>query len=43
MTTSVPLRRLGTVDECAACCMPYLDGSSGFTTGQFAADAGGSV
>jgi 3-oxoacyl-[acyl-carrier protein] reductase len=40
---TVPLRRLGTVDECAAFCMPYLDGSSGFTTGQFVAYAGGWV
>jgi 3-oxoacyl-[acyl-carrier protein] reductase len=37
----VPLRRLGTVDECAAFCMPFLDGTSGFTTGQFVAYAGG--
>lgn len=40
---AVPLRRLGTVDEFAAFCMPYLDGSSGFTTGQFVAYAGGWV
>lgn len=40
---AVPLRRLGTVDECAAFCMPFLDGSSGFTTGQFVAYAGGWV
>lgn len=38
---SVPLRRLGTVDECAAFCMPFLDGSSRFVTGQFVAYAGG--
>jgi NAD(P)-dependent dehydrogenase (short-subunit alcohol dehydrogenase family) len=38
---SVPLRRLGTVDECAAFCMAFLDGTSGFTTGQFVAYAGG--
>ncbi len=40
---AVPLRRLGTVDECAAFCMPFIDGSSGFTTGQFVAYAGGWV
>ncbi len=40
---SVPLRRLGTVDECAAFCMAFLDGTSGFTTGQFVAYAGGWV
>ena len=38
---SVPMKRLGTMDECAAFCMPYLDGSSRFTTGQFVAYAGG--
>ncbi|MFZ4720272.1 MAG: SDR family NAD(P)-dependent oxidoreductase [Ilumatobacteraceae bacterium] len=38
---AVPMRRLGTVDECAAFCMAFLDGSSGFTTGQFVAYAGG--
>ena len=37
----VPMRRLGTVDECAAFCMAFLDGSSGFTTGQFVSYAGG--
>jgi NAD(P)-dependent dehydrogenase (short-subunit alcohol dehydrogenase family) len=37
----VPLGRLGTVEEFAAFCMPYLDGSSRFTTGQFVAYAGG--
>jgi 3-oxoacyl-[acyl-carrier protein] reductase len=40
---AVPLRRLGTVDECAAFCMPFIDGTSGFTTGQFVAYAGGWV
>jgi 3-oxoacyl-[acyl-carrier protein] reductase len=40
---SVPMRRLGTMEECAAFCMPFLDGSSGFTTGQFVAYAGGWV
>ncbi len=38
---SVPMRRLGTVDECAAFCMAFLDGSSGFTTGQFVSYSGG--
>ena len=37
----VPLRRLGTMDEFAAFCMAFLDGSSRFTTGQFVAYAGG--
>jgi len=39
----VPMRRLGTVDECAAFCMPFIDGTSQFTTGQFVAYAGGWV
>jgi NAD(P)-dependent dehydrogenase (short-subunit alcohol dehydrogenase family) len=39
----VPMRRLGTVDECAAFAMAFLDGTSGFTTGQFVAYAGGWV
>lgn len=37
----VPMRRLGTLDECAAFCMAFLDGSSRFMTGQFVAYAGG--
>ena len=37
----VPLRRLGTVEEFASFCMPFLDGTSRFTTGQFVAYAGG--
>lgn len=37
----VPLGRLGTVEEFASFCMPFLDGTSGFTTGQFVAYAGG--
>jgi len=37
----VPMRRLGTLDELAACCLPFLDGTSRFTTGQFVAYAGG--
>ena len=37
----VPLGRLGTMAEFASFCMPFLDGSSRFTTGQFIAYAGG--
>jgi 3-oxoacyl-[acyl-carrier protein] reductase len=37
----VPLGRLGTMEEFAAFCMPFVDGSSRFTTGQFVAYAGG--
>lgn len=37
----VPLGRLGTLEEFASFCMPFLDGSSRFTTGQFVAYAGG--
>ncbi|GIU87689.1 MAG: beta-ketoacyl-ACP reductase [Acidimicrobiia bacterium] len=37
----VPLRRLGTMEEFAAFCMPFVDGTSRFTTGQFVAYAGG--
>lgn len=37
----VPMRRLGTVDECAAFCMAFVDGTSGFATGQFVSYAGG--
>jgi len=37
----VPLRRLGTMQEFASFCMPFIDGTSGFTTGQFIAYAGG--
>lgn len=37
----VPLGRLGTMDEFAAFCLPFVDGSSRFTTGQFVAYAGG--
>jgi NAD(P)-dependent dehydrogenase (short-subunit alcohol dehydrogenase family) len=39
----VPMRRLGTLPEFASFCMPYLDGTSRFTTGQFVAYAGGWV
>lgn len=39
----VPMRRLGTMEEFAAFCFPYVDGTSRFTTGQFTAYAGGWV
>jgi len=39
--SKVPMRRLGTLEEFASFCMPYLDGTSRFTTGQFVAYAGG--
>jgi len=38
---AVPMRRLGTVDECAAMCAVFVDGTSRFTTGQFVSYAGG--
>ncbi len=41
LEAQVPLGRLGTVDEFAHFCMPFVDGKSGFTTGQFVAYAGG--
>jgi NAD(P)-dependent dehydrogenase (short-subunit alcohol dehydrogenase family) len=41
LEANVPMRRLGTVDECAAMCAVFLDGTSRFTTGQFVAYAGG--
>jgi len=37
----VPLGRLGTMEEFASFCGPFIDGSSRFTTGQFVAYAGG--
>jgi NAD(P)-dependent dehydrogenase (short-subunit alcohol dehydrogenase family) len=37
----VPMGRLGTMEEFASFCMPFVDGSSRFTTGQFVAYAGG--
>jgi 3-oxoacyl-[acyl-carrier protein] reductase len=37
----VPMKRLGTMEEFAAFCLPFIDGTSGFTTGQFVAYAGG--
>lgn len=41
LEAQVPLGRLGTVEEFAHFCMPFLDGTSRFTTGQFVAYAGG--
>ncbi|MFM8238585.1 MAG: SDR family NAD(P)-dependent oxidoreductase [Actinomycetota bacterium] len=43
VVADVPLGRLGTLEEFAAFCMPFLDGSSRFTTGQFVGYAGGWV
>jgi NAD(P)-dependent dehydrogenase (short-subunit alcohol dehydrogenase family) len=40
---AVPLRRLGTMAECAAFSMPFVDGTSTFTTGQVVNYAGGWV
>ena len=39
--SQVPLGRLGTVDEFAHFCMPYLVGKSTFATGQFVSFSGG--
>ena len=39
--SKVPMKRLGTADECAALCCAYLDGTCGFVTGQFVAHDGG--
>jgi NAD(P)-dependent dehydrogenase (short-subunit alcohol dehydrogenase family) len=39
----VPMGRLGTLDELAHFSMPFVDGNSRFTTGQFVAYAGGWV
>lgn len=38
---TVPMQRLGTVEECAALCVAYLDGTCGFVTGQFVSHDGG--
>jgi 3-oxoacyl-[acyl-carrier protein] reductase len=40
---AVPMRRLGTMEELAHFCAPFVDGASRFTTGQFVAFAGGWV
>jgi len=39
--SKVPMGRLGTLEECAALCCAYLDGTCGFVTGQFVAHDGG--
>ena len=39
----VPMRRMGSLEEFAAFAMVFLDGTSGFTTGQFVGYAGGWV
>jgi 3-oxoacyl-[acyl-carrier protein] reductase len=41
LESRVPMRRLGTVEECAALAAAYLDGTCGFVTGQFVAHDGG--
>ncbi len=41
ITRQVPLGRLGTMEELAAFCAVFLDGSSGFQTGAFVPYAGG--
>ncbi len=41
LESRVPLGRLGTMQEFAAFCLPFVDGTSRFTTGQFVAYAGG--
>lgn len=38
---NVPMKRLGTMDECAAMAAAFLDGTAGFMTGQFLGFAGG--
>ena len=39
--SKVPMKRLGSLEECAALCCAYLDGTCGFVTGQFVAHDGG--
>jgi NAD(P)-dependent dehydrogenase (short-subunit alcohol dehydrogenase family) len=41
VVAQVPLGRLGTMEEFAHACLPFVDGTSRFTTGQFLAYAGG--
>jgi 3-oxoacyl-[acyl-carrier protein] reductase len=41
LEAQVPLGRLGTMEEFAHFCAPYVDGTSRFTTGQFTSYAGG--
>jgi 3-oxoacyl-[acyl-carrier protein] reductase len=40
---SVPMGRLGTLSELAHLSLPFIDGTSRFTTGQFVGFAGGWV
>ena len=39
--TKVTRKKIRTMEEFAAFCGPYVDGTSRFTTGQFTAYAGG--
>ena len=39
----VPMGRLGTMEELAHMALPFVDGTSRFTTGQFVGFAGGWV
>ena len=41
LESQVPLGRLGTMEEFAHFCAPFLDGASRFTTGQYVSYAGG--
>jgi NAD(P)-dependent dehydrogenase (short-subunit alcohol dehydrogenase family) len=41
LEAQVPLGRLGTMEEFAYFCAPFIDGTSRFTTGQFVSYAGG--
>lgn len=41
LEAQVPLGRLGTMEEFAHFCAPFVDGTSRFTTGQFVSYAGG--
>jgi len=41
LESQVPLGRLGTMEEFAHMCLPFVDGTSRFTTGQYISYAGG--
>ena len=41
LESMVPMKRMGTMEEFASFAMVFMDGTSGFTTGQFVAYAGG--
>lgn len=41
LESQVPLGRLGTVDEFGKFCMPFIDGTSQFVTGQYVSFSGG--